>query len=392
MDPQEKYRHQEHSLREPPGKVYHPVASKVSLGSFSAYLSSFVRKRTDFEEKSPGPMRWKCRSTNSLPRHPSVSSGFRKERAIKSAGDDSIYASTDSLAQVEQQVLTSGSEARCFLTESTMTTRSNSGSNRHAPHDTRGLGSTTYVRRSTGLHVPPNTPDQLVDVRKDGNFPRDRAGDNAGSCPTEASISTDRRGHRYVEALEYPIDALELGDVSAPSSARSSTNVTNDLCSLTFGPSTTRTDSLSPRHFSQPNSPNTSYFGKDAPRLYDGISRQSSLAMDPLSTNRYIDEENVHRQCASSTATIPCPEFNQYPDRKTGLSGLQAYELPQTKCSSTLTLKQQPSTLCKPISFTPLHHKGSQGHVHTWNDGSQDHMTALLELLDDHGYLGEVIS
>ena len=387
MDPQDKYRHQGHSLHEPPGKVCHPLASKVSLGSFSGYLSSFVRKRTDFEEKSPRPMRWKCRSTQSLSRHPSVSSGVRKERASNSAGDDSIYA--NSLAQVEQQVLNSGSEARCFLTESTMTTRANPGSNRHAPHDTRGLGSTTYVRRSTGLHVPPNTPDQLADVRKDGNFPRDQAGDNAGSYPTEASISTDRRGHRYVEALEYPIDALELGYVSAHST---STNVINDLCSLTFGPNTTtRTDSFSPRHFSQTSSPNISHLGKDAPWVYDGISRQSSQPMDYPFAHRYIDEENIHRQYASPTATMPYLEFNEDPDRNTAFSGLQAYELPQTEFSSTLTLKQQPSTLCKPIGFTPLHQKGSQGHVRPWNDGSQDHMTALLELLDDHGYLGEVI-
>ena len=391
MDPQDKYRHQEHSLREPPAKVCHPLASKVSLGSFSAYLSSFLRKRTDIEEKSPRPMRWKCRSTKSLPRHPPVSSGFRKKRAIKSAGDDSIYASTDSLAQ-EQQVLKSGSEARCFQTESTTATRTNWGSNRHPPRDTRGLGSTTYVRRSVGPHVPPNTPDPLVDVWKDCNFPRDKAGVNAGSCPTDASISTDRRGHHYVEAPEYPIDSLELGYVAAHSSARSSTNITNDLCSLTFGPSTTRTGSLSPRHFSQPNSPNISHFGKDAPWVYDGISHQSSLPMDPSSAHRYIDEENIHRQCASPATTIPYLEFNEYPDRNTASSGLQAYQLPQAQYSSTLTLKQQPSTLCKPIGFTSLHQKGSQGHVHTWNDGSQDHMTALLELLDDHGYLGEVIS
>lgn len=146
-----------------------------------------------------------------------------------------------------------------------------------------------------------------------------------------------------------------------------SSYATNNIFSPGLASSSVYTGGMSPFHLSQPDTLSISDFGEDV--LGGGISSDTN-SCDLLGT-----------QCPRDTSL----NNRAYP-------GFQEYRLSETDQASVLTVRKYPSTsLESRCSGTPFGQHDSKELVHSWNDGSEHRMTALEELLDDLGYLGELI-
>ena len=141
---------------------------------------------------------------------------------------------------------------------------------------------------------------------------------------------------------------------------------------------------------SLPETPIMSEFGDELlPPLRDPepiapMDEMSSSGLDPVSA-RHLSRAGP-------------PNLSRLQNNDTQIShatfgGFQGYSLPDQDHASVLTLRKLPSpTFQKPDSASPFtQHQSKQDLVHSWNDGSEHHMTALGELVDDLGYLGRVI-
>ncbi|KAL8799410.1 MAG: hypothetical protein Q9200_007546, partial [Gallowayella weberi] len=132
---------------------------------------------------------------------------------------------------------------------------------------------------------------------------------------------------------------------------------------------------LSPHYLSQPESPSV----RDFEEAWDSDGQSQSASHN-------VQCEKAPLFGKSSTADgldlLPMPQLPS-PD-------FQDYKLPEREHASTLTLGKPPNAERTSVpDSTP-----SDNHqlVHSWNDGSnQRHLTALDELIDDLGYLGQVI-
>ena len=141
---------------------------------------------------------------------------------------------------------------------------------------------------------------------------------------------------------------------------------------------------MSPCHLSQPETPVLSEFGDEL-----------------LPTLRDLESFAHMGRCNSSDLDLPLarPSYKagqQEGDTQTShatLGSFQGYSLSDHDRSSVLTARKLPSPTPKKIDgASPLtQQKTKQDLVHSWNDGSEHHMTALGELVDDLGYLGTLI-
>lgn len=152
------------------------------------------------------------------------------------------------------------------------------------------------------------------------------------------------------------------------SSASISSYATN-LFSPGLAASTTYTDGMSPYHLSQPDTPPISEFGGDF-----------GVRPGPNVENRVVSD--VHEP-----STLQFDSTTDLHDTVQLNSQVQGY-MPKSK-GSTLALQRLP-TLNSPGGST-FGKTSSKDIVHSWNDGSNHRITALEELIDDLGYLGELI-
>ncbi|KAL8797628.1 MAG: hypothetical protein Q9182_007164 [Xanthomendoza sp. 2 TL-2023] len=132
---------------------------------------------------------------------------------------------------------------------------------------------------------------------------------------------------------------------------------------------------LSPHYLSQPDSPSV----RDFEEVWDSDDQSQSAS-------QYAQCEKPPTFSKTSTADaldlLPMPQLPS-PD-------FQAHKLLESEHASTLTLRKPPSGERTSVpDSTPT---DSHQLVHSWNDGSdQRHLTTLDELIDDLGYLGQVI-
>ena len=141
---------------------------------------------------------------------------------------------------------------------------------------------------------------------------------------------------------------------------------------------------------SQPETPFMSEFGDDLlPPLRDPeplaqMDEMTSSGLDPLTARpaSRVGPPNLSRLQGNN------PQISH-----ATFDGFQGYSLPDHDHASVLTIRKLPSlTFQKPDSASPFtQQQNKQDLVHSWNDGSEHHMTALGELVDDLGYLGRVI-
>lgn len=149
-----------------------------------------------------------------------------------------------------------------------------------------------------------------------------------------------------------------------------SSYTTNNIFSPGLAPSSVYTGGMSPFHLSQPGTPSISDFGEDA--LGGGLS----------SDTNYCDLLGTQGPWDTSTSGLSTRAY----------AGFQEYRLSETDQASVLTVCKDPNASLEPRGFgSPYGQHGSKELVHSWNDGSEHRMTALEELVDDLGYLGELI-
>lgn len=149
-----------------------------------------------------------------------------------------------------------------------------------------------------------------------------------------------------------------------------SSYATNNIFSPGLASSSVYTGGMSPFHLSQPDTLSISDFGEDV--LGFGISSDTN-SCDLFGTQEPRD-----------TSTLGLNN-RAYP-------GFQEYRLSETDQASVLTVRKHPNaSLESRGSGTSFGQHDSKELVHSWNDGSEHRMTALEELVDDLGYLGELI-
>ncbi|MCJ1265781.1 hypothetical protein MMC22_005661 [Lobaria immixta] len=191
---------------------------------------------------------------------------------------------------------------------------------------------------------------------------------------------TDAVGLQVTQAASdesnLPYDEIYLGTQSCLGSDSSSYSTSN-LFSPGLAPGSVYTGGMSPYHLSQPDTPSVSEFGGD---FLETVLCSNS---EP-----HVTLSNVHRPknvCIGSTANLLDTQDPQ-------LEGFRGNSLSENNQASALTLRKFPSaTLTSREGGSPFGNQGSKDLVHSWNDGSEHRITALEELVDDLGYLGEVI-
>lgn len=174
-------------------------------------------------------------------------------------------------------------------------------------------------------------------------------------------------------SLEHGYDSPNYGYAESLASYAASANFSPCLAS-----NTTHSGLMSPCHLSQPETPVMSEFGDELlPALRDFDSLDLDLSARPSSS--------------TGPPKISLPQQSDTQDPHATLGGFQGYTLHDR--ASVLTIRKLPSlTLEKTDATSPFAQQGSrQDLVHSWNDGSERHMSALGELVDDLGYLGHLI-
>lgn len=151
---------------------------------------------------------------------------------------------------------------------------------------------------------------------------------------------------------------------------------TNDNFSPGLAPINDLSDTMLQYHLCEPETPSVSEFGGD---LLDSSSQIESQ----MQRVQVHDEESeilyLHGIDNTSTTSL---QGAAYP-------GFLGYSLPEPDQGSTPTLKKLPSN---PFNSSDSHPRPAQDPIHSWNDGSEHRATALEALVDDLGYLGELIN
>ncbi|KAL8919120.1 MAG: hypothetical protein Q9172_005124 [Xanthocarpia lactea] len=139
---------------------------------------------------------------------------------------------------------------------------------------------------------------------------------------------------------------------------------------------TTLAGPLSPHCLSQPESPSV---------------RDFEETWEPESQLQYTSQSISSKGPPFLAEPIFDPELGSLQMRQLSSPGFQEYSLPDAEHASALTLIKLPSTVSMPgRKRSPS--RDNHRFVQSWNDGSdQRHLTALDELVDDLGYLGQII-
>lgn len=187
----------------------------------------------------------------------------------------------------------------------------------------------------------------------------------SNTLSTDGKYSTEEAND---QKADLPHEEIFNGAQNDAGSVSSYT--TNNIFSPDLASSSVYTGGMSPFHLSQPDTPSISDFGEDA--LSGGLS----------SDTNYCDLLETQGPWDTSTSGLSARAY----------AGFQEYSLSETDQVSVLTVRKDTKDSLESNGFgNPYGQHGSKGLVHSWNDGSEHRMTALEELVDDLGYLGELI-
>ena len=147
---------------------------------------------------------------------------------------------------------------------------------------------------------------------------------------------------------------------------------------------------MSPCHLSQPETPIMSDFGDE---FLPPVRDSESPARIRRSSGSDLDLLLARPSSRAVPPHLTRPQGGPTHKSHAVVGGFQGYSLPDQDQASVHTIRKLPSIpLKKADGASPLAHQASkQDLVHSWNDGSEDRVTALGELVDDLGYLGEMI-
>ncbi len=222
------------------------------------------------------------------------------------------------------------------------------------------------------LDLVPDAVETLADAT---NMPVDKKATTSKAFP-----STESPG-----SFEADSHALKYGYAESLASYAASANFSPCLA-----PNTIPSGPTSPYHLSQPETPFMSEFGDELlPTLRD------SESLSEMGKSNSSDPNSLSTRPSSRAGppNLSLPHGGDAQTSHVALGGFQGYSLPNDDHASVLTIRKLPSlTLKKTDGASPFAQQNAkQDLVHSWNDGSEHHMTALGELVDDLGYLGGVI-
>jgi hypothetical protein len=164
------------------------------------------------------------------------------------------------------------------------------------------------------------------------------------------------------------------------SGSASSSYCTNENFSPGLAPNQDFLDALPQYHLSQPETPSISEYGED---LLESLTESESQLQSVQVRDEEAEIANLHGIAHHGAANM---YDAAYPD-------FFSYQLPQPEQGSNMTLKTLPSN---PLSTSEGHRRYGSKSIHdqvrSWNDGSEHRMTALEALVNDLGYLGELIN
>lgn len=176
------------------------------------------------------------------------------------------------------------------------------------------------------------------------------------------------------EESNLPDEDIYCGTQSC--SGSDSSYITSNNFSPGLAPGSVYTDGMSPYYLAQPDTPAVSEFGGDFVETRLVANSETDVTLS-----------NVHGlQDARIGSTA-----NLYDTKYAELEGFQGYSLAETEQASALTLRKFPSSTLESCRGSPFGKQGSKDLVRSWNDGSEHRITALEELVDDLGYLGDII-
>ena len=158
-----------------------------------------------------------------------------------------------------------------------------------------------------------------------------------------------------------------------------------------LGSNTTQSGVISPCHLSQPETPVMSDYGDELPPF---LHDSESLAQMGRSTSSEFDLPLTGPFSSARPPNLPRPQKED--DMQTSHAswgGFQGYSLHDHDHASVNTIRKIPSlTLKSTDGASPFAPPSSQQEfVHSWDNVSEHHMTALGELVEDLGYLGKLI-
>ena len=141
----------------------------------------------------------------------------------------------------------------------------------------------------------------------------------------------------------------------------------------------------SPCHLSELETPVTSEFGDELPPTLRG---PDSLARMGRGTSSDLDLPSK-----AGPPNLPRPQGGDLQTSHATLGDVKGYTLPDHDHASVPTIRKLPSVAFEKADLASpfIRPESKQDLVRSWNDGSEHHMTALGELVDDLGYLGKVI-
>ena len=147
---------------------------------------------------------------------------------------------------------------------------------------------------------------------------------------------------------------------------------------------------MSPCHLSQPETPVMSDFGDE---FLPPVRDSESLAQMRRSSGSDLDLLLARPSSRAAPPHLQRPQGGPTQKSHAVVGGFQGYSLPDHDHASVHTIRKLPSIpLKKTDGASPsIQQASKQDLVRSWNDGSEDRVTALGELVDDLGYLGEMI-
>ena len=343
----------------------------------SARISRLVRRTGEFDVKGPRSSRRQCKSSYSTVRPSPFLAGLQRKRAVESAWEGFDRGHSALSAEAAPNSSSIILKPQCLSLKPNTAPRVDSELCRHYLPETASVNLSTTAPKH-GLQVPPNTPNASQYEMKRSCDP-ECTDDHMSDYPTDSRLLSNSSYGQCLKAPGYPDNVLE----HSCTSARSSSNSTSDLCSLSFGLSTTRTNSTSIQRFSQPDSPTLDIRDQGLASYNDERSYFLSPRL-PADADDWFSHENGHYL---QPATVSAFITEKKPDLSLALNPslfeTQCYSLPEAEHGSTLTLKPGAHTFSEPANLNPIFQRN--------DDSSHDHMTTLLEFFDDHGYLGEMI-
>lgn len=154
---------------------------------------------------------------------------------------------------------------------------------------------------------------------------------------------------------------------------------------------TTYSEMMSPCHLSQPETPIMSEFGDE---LLPTLRNSESFAQMGQCTGSDLGLSLAKpSESGAGQPNVLLPQGGDMQTSHATLDGYQGYSLPNHNHAYVPAVRERPSLTFRQADGASSfdQQKTKQDLVHSWNDGSQHHMTALGELVDDLGYLGKMI-